>query len=198
MSEQYIYIVEFPSLYSILFEVKNLFNFKIKNFESSQDFITANESKKLNNSNSIIIVNKEIQKLFLSEKVQNKNIFLIDEFPLRIEKLINKLNIQLIKQRYNIQSKIIVKEYTLDLNKRIIVNQFTELKLTEKEIDIILFLRKNETAQTINNLQEKVWEYSAGLETHTVDTHIYRLRKKFFERFKDNNFIVSVNNAYKI
>ena len=198
MSDQYIYIIEFPSLYNILFEVKNLFNFKIKNFESSQDFIKAKESLKLNNSNFIIIVNKEIQKLSIDEKIPNKNIFIIDKLPLRIEKLIYKLNIQLIKQHYNIQSKIIVKEYTLDLNKRIITKQFTELKLTEKEVDIIIFLLKRETAQSISNLQEEVWKYSAGLETHTVETHVYRLRKKFFEKFKDNNFIVSVNNAYKI
>ena len=198
MSDQYIYIIEFPSLYNILFEVKNLFNFKIKNFESSQDFIKAKESLKLNNSNFIIIVNKEIQKLSIDEKIPNKNIFIIDKLPLRIEKLIYKLNIQLIKQHYNIQSKIIIKEYTLDLNKRIITKQFTELKLTEKEVDIIIFLLKRETAQSISNLQEEVWKYSAGLETHTVETHVYRLRKKFFEKFKDNNFIVSVNNAYKI
>ena len=198
MSEQFIYIVDFPNLHNILSEVKNLFNFKIKNFTSFKIFLEADECTQVNDINSIIIVNKKNQKFLLSKKTLDKNILIIDELPLRIEKLIYKINIQLIKQHYNIQSKINVKGYTLDLNKRIIKNQSQELKLTEKEINIILFLLKSEKAQSINNLQESVWKYSRGLETHTVETHIYRMRKKFLEKFNDNNFINSVNNAYKI
>ena len=198
MSEQFIYIVDFPNLHNILSEVKNLFNFKIKNFTSFKLFLEANECTQVNDINSIIIVNKKNQKFLLSKKTLDKNILIIDELPLRIEKLIYKINIQLIKQHYNIQSKINVKGYTLDLNKRIIKSQSQELRLTEKEINVILFLLKSEKAQSINNLQESVWKYSRGLETHTVETHIYRMRKKFLEKFNDNNFINSVNNAYKI
>ena len=198
MSEQFIYIVDFPNLHNILSEVKNLFNFKIKNFTSFKIFLEANECTQVNDINSIIIVNKKNQKFLLSKKTLDKNILIIDELPLRIEKLIYKINIQLIKQHYNIQSKINVKGYTLDLNKRIIKSQSQELRLTEKEINVILFLLKSEKAQSINNLQESVWKYSRGLETHTVETHIYRMRKKFLEKFNDNNFINSVNNAYKI
>jgi hypothetical protein len=198
MSEQFIYIVDFPNLHNILSEVKNLFNFKIKNFTSFKIFLEADECTQVNDINSIIIVNKKKQKFLLSKKTIDKNILIIDELPLRIEKLIYKINIQLIKQHYSIQSKVNVKGYMLDLNKRIIKNQSQELKLTEKEINIILFLLKSEKAQSINNLQESVWKYSRGLETHTVETHIYRMRKKFLEKFNDNNFINSVNNAYKI
>jgi len=198
MSEQFIYIVDFPNLHNILSEVKNLFNFKIKNFTSFKIFLEADECTQVNDINSIIIVNKKKQKFLLSKKTIDKNILIIDELPLRIEKLIYKINIQLIKQHYSIQSKVNVKGYMLDLNKRIIKNESQELKLTEKEINIILFLLKSEKAQSINNLQESVWKYSRGLETHTVETHIYRMRKKFLEKFNDNNFINSVNNAYKI
>ena len=198
MSEQFIYIVDFPNLHNILSEVKNLFNFKIKNFTSFKIFLEADECTQVNDINSIIIVNKKKQKFLLSKKTIDKNILIIDELPLRIEKLIYKINIQLIKKHYSIQSKVNVKGYMLDLNKRIIKNQSQELKLTEKEINIILFLLKSEKAQSINNLQESVWKYSRGLETHTVETHIYRMRKKFLEKFNDNNFINSVNNAYKI
>jgi len=198
MSEQFIYIVDFPNLHNILSEVKNLFNFKIKNFTSFKIFLEADECTQVNDINSIIIVNKKKQEFLLSKKTIDKNILIIDELPLRIEKLIYKINIQLIKQHYSIQSKVNVKGYMLDLNKRIIKNQSQELKLTEKEINIILFLLKSEKAQSINNLQESVWKYSRGLETHTVETHIYRMRKKFLEKFNDNNFINSVNNAYKI
>ena len=87
MSDQYIYIIEFPSLYNILFEVKNLFNFKIKNFESSQDFIKAKESLKLNNSNFIIIVNKEIQKLSIDEKIPNS---FDDDIYFNVKRMLNQ------------------------------------------------------------------------------------------------------------
>ena len=157
MSEQFIYIVDFPNLHNILSEVKNLFNFKIKNFTSFKIFLEADECTQVNDINSIIIVNKKKQKFLLSKKTIDKNILIIDELPLRIEKLIYKINIQLIKQHYNIQSKINVKGYTLDLNKRIIKSQSQELRLTEKEINVILFLLKSEKAQSINNLQESVY-----------------------------------------
>ena len=84
------------------------------------------------------------------------------------------------------------------MNKRVIIKNNKELKLTEREIDIILFLTKCNKTQSINILQNKVWGYSSDLETHTVETHIYRLRKKFLDNFVDNNFIISSNNGYKI
>jgi len=72
------------------------------------------------------------------------------------------------------------------------------LKLTEREIDIILFLKEKESPQSVNNLQNEVWNYSSTLETHTVETHIYRLRKKFKNCFNDEDFISSSKEGYKI
>ena len=76
----------------------------------------------------------------------------------------------------------------LDLNSKIISNKDKSLKLTEREIEIIIFLNDNKGPKNINDLQKKVWEYSSELETHTVEIHIYRLRKKMSEKFQDNNF----------
>ena len=72
------------------------------------------------------------------------------------------------------------------------------LKLTQKEIQIILFLKNSKTSQNIEDLQKEVWGHNSNLETHTVETHIYRLRKKIFEKFNDNNFISSTKKGYII
>ena len=70
--------------------------------------------------------------------------------------------------------------------------------MTEREIEIIIFLNQSKSAQNIESLQKQVWGHNLNLETHTVETHIYRLRKKILEKFKDNNFIKSVKEGYSI
>ena len=72
------------------------------------------------------------------------------------------------------------------------------MDLTEREINLILFLKKSSRPVNINELQKEVWEYGSELETHTVETHIYRLRKKVKEQFKDENFIKSLKEGYLI
>ena len=72
------------------------------------------------------------------------------------------------------------------------------LKLTEKETNIIIFLFKSKKPVGVNQLQNEVWSYQSDLETHTVETHIYRLRKKIYKKFSDNNFIISEKDGYKI
>ena len=73
-----------------------------------------------------------------------------------------------------------------------------KLKLTEKEINTIIYLSKLDKPVSINELQEKVWSYQSDIETHTVETHIYRLRKKISKTFNDNEFILSKKNGYQI
>ena len=104
----------------------------------------------------------------------------------------------MLKQKYFEQSDILINKYSIDLNSRIIKDSKHNLKLTEREIQIILFLRNSKVPQKIENLQKEVWGHNSDLETHTVETHIYRLRKKIFEKFKDNNFIISTKEGYKI
>ena len=73
-----------------------------------------------------------------------------------------------------------------------------KLKLTEKEINTIVYLSKSNNPVSIDELQEKVWSYQLDIETHTVETHIYRLRKKILNIFKDKEFIASKKNGYQI
>ena len=112
--------------------------------------------------------------------------------------MIEKINIQLIKQRYNYQSKVFLKNYVLDINSREIIKENKRLKLTEREIDTILFLANKIKPQNIKTLLSEVWGYMPGIETHTVETHIYRLRKKIVDTFNDNDFIVSHDDGYLI
>ena len=108
------------------------------------------------------------------------------------------ISLYLIKQKYNYQSNIDIKDYKLDLNSRTITKNNQNLKLTQKEIDIIIFLNGYEKPQKVNVLQNKVWGYSLEMETHTVETHIYRLRKKILDIFKDEKFIISHDDGYLI
>ena len=198
MFKQSVSLVEFSKLYNILNENNHLFSFSIYNYQNSKDFLKEIESNNSEYINSTIIVDKKNYKLLSNNKIKKNNILLLDMLPLKIEKLLDVINIQLIKQKYNFNSKINIKDYILNFNKRVISIQNKELKLTEREIDIILFLKDQNIPQSITTLQNKVWGYSFDLETHTVETHIYRLRKKIKDKFNDENFIVSEDLGYRI
>ncbi len=131
-------------------------------------------------------------------KTNNDEKYNIIKYPIDVTNFIEKINIQLIKYEYNFQSNIKVKNYFIDLNSKIISKKDKSLKLTEREIEIIIYLNNNKGANNINDLQNNVWGYSSEVETHTVETHIYRLRKKISENFQDENFLISTNNGYCI
>ena len=117
MSKQSVNIVEFSNLYNILYEIKDLFIFHINNYKNSNHFLQDIESNIIDYDNSIIIVNKKKHKLFSNNKVNKRNILIIDEFPLKIEKLIDKINTHLIKEKYNFQYKLNIKNNIINLKK---------------------------------------------------------------------------------
>lgn len=194
MVKQSIVLINFDELYNILDEVNHLLKFKISNYNDLKDPKKENEMI----SNSIIVVKDKKNVVFENNKINKDNFVVFEDLPLRIEKIIETINIKLIKQKYNSQSNLSIKDYLLDLNSRIIFKNHIKLKLTEKEIDIILFLNDSKIPKTVEEFQNDVWGYSSGLETHTVETHIYRLRKKINETFKDDTFILSTEKGYKI
>ena len=207
MIKHNIILVECNPLYQILFEIKNNFLFEMKNF-------ILKDLNKADLTNSIILskfINKDY--LFKNKNIEQKKIiFLLKKnenfnkinnsqyifYPFNIYDLVEKVNTELIKQKFNDQSFIKILNYSLDINSRIISNASGRLKLTEREVDIILFLNDHKKPQKVNILQNQVWKYSSELETHTVETHIYRLRKKIIDKFKDDNFILSDENGYFI
>ena len=191
---QNIFIINYNSLYEILDEIKYNLSFKIIKYNNEDDFAKASH---LNIKNSLFILRSN-QKLFLENNLNKKNFLDSNNFPLSLNKLIELINIQLIKLRFNYQSKSNIKGYELNLNSKFFSKKDLSLKLTEKEIQIILYLNENEIKHSVLDLQKNIWGYSSDMETHTVETHIYRLRKKISNKFKDENLILSHKSGYFI
>ena len=134
-----------------------------------------------------------------NKKIKNiENQIEITNFPIDIVKLVENINIKFLKKKIDFQKNIKINDYIVNFNSRKMFSKNKSLSLTEKETLIINFLKNSETAVSINELQKYVWGYKSKLETHTVETHVYRLRKKILKRFNDNNFIKSNKNGYKI
>ena len=198
MAKQIVHFFELPELYKILLELKDILSFDINNYQSKKELSNAITNNKLDFGNSIIVAKSHENLLIDNDKLDKKNILFIDKFPIQLDKLIDKINVHLIQHQYNFKSKLNIKNYILNINSRTVFKDNKELKLTEKEIDIILFLNKNKKPQKIDVLQSQIWKYSADLETHTVETHVYRLRKKIKDKFNDENFIISSEKGYSI
>ena len=151
---------------------------------------TIYEPKVKNFSNYLIISNKKY--------LDFDNQFFLGNTPITFSKLVEKINIEFLRLQFNSQSHVNIKNYFIDLNSREITTNNTKLKLTEKEINTISYLSKSDKPVSIDELQKKVWSYQYDMETHTVETHIYRLRKKILNTFSDNEFIISKKNGYQI
>ena len=189
MIKQNVNIVNFSTLYVILEEIKENLHFNIIKYESDEEFY---KIKKNILKNSLIIKNSN------NKTISDKNLLIFNNLPISLSKLVELININLIKLRFNSQSKIIIKNYELNLNSKFFIKDEISLKLTEKEIEVILYLNSKKTKHNVQDLQKNIWGYSSELETHTVETHIYRLRKKINDKFDDKNFIKSHVNGYFI
>ena len=121
----------------------------------------------------------------------------MEDLPIKFEKLIEIINIKFLKNKFLDQSHIKIGEYNLDLNSRKISFKDKSLDLTERETNLIIFINDKKNV-TVKELQKTVWDYSPDLDTHTVETHIYRLRKKMKETFGNESFILNTSNGYSI
>ena len=192
-----LHILNIPELDKIITEIKDYFNYEVNYFNEKKDLIKKiNEDKKFLENSIILINHKDL--LSLKNKTDDKKIYCITKFPIKISNLIDQLNARLIQQNYSTQSNINIKKYLLDTNSRILKKTDKELKLTEREIDTIIFLKNKNKPVKVNVLQKEVWKYGEDLETHTVETHIYRLRKKIKDTFDDDSFIQSKKDGYII
>ena len=186
MSGQNLIIYKFTLLYSILEELSLDSNFNITCADSEKSL----NQYIINLNNYLVISNKKYSNI--------DNQYVLDNLPINIFKLVEKINIEFLKLQFNSQSKVKVNNYIIDLNSREMLIKNIKLKLTEKEINTITYLSKSNKLVSIEELQEKVWSYQSDIETHTVETHIYRLRKKILNTFGDNEFIISGKNGYQI
>ena len=183
MSLKTIIIHQNKILYNILDEISKNINFEVIyidnidfNFKEIEDYIVISQNK-------IPEIKKQL---------------VIKTFPIKLDKFIEILNITFLKQEYNFQSNISIGKYELNLNSRILSFDGVNLNLTEMESNLILYLKNSNEPSSIKKLQKNVWRHMPDLETHTVETHIYRLRKKIKDKFQDDNFIKSLKDGYQV
>ena len=186
MDKQNLIIFKHNSFYNIMKELEENLNLKI--FEAPNEKILNKIKDDLRNY--LIITSKKINNV--------NNQFILDKTPTKLNNLIEKFNIQFLKVNFIEKSELNIGKYKIDLNSRELISINNVLKLTEKETNIIIHLFKSNNAVGIDQLQSEVWQYHSNLETHTVETHIYRLRKKILKTFNDNEFIISKKNGYQI
>ena len=118
--------------------------------------------------------------------------------PFKVFDLKTKITSVLAKYKFKYNSLIKLKDYIIDKHERKIKKNNIELQLTEKETELLLLFSKDKRPLSRNYVLENVWKYSTKTDTHTVETHIHRLRKKFLDKFKDKNFIKNNNKGYYI
>ena len=187
MSKQNLIIIyKFKSLYNILEELSLDLNYNVV-FASDVDALNS----KVANLKSYLIISSKIY-LNISNQI------ILNNTPINILKLVEKINTEFLKIQFYNQSELKISNYILDLNSRELIWKNIKIRLTEKETNTIIYLSKSQRPVTVGELQKKVWSYKFDIETHTVETHIYRLRKKILKTFNDDQFIISENNGYQI
>ncbi len=186
MDTQNLIIYKITSLYHIFEELDLDLNFSISFVDNENSL-----NDKTKNLNSYLIISNKKYLNFGNQLV-------LEDMPINIFKLVEKINIEFLRLQFNNQSEVKINNYIIDLNSRGMMINNLKLKLTEKEINTIIYLSKSHKPVSIEELQDKVWSYQSDIETHTVETHIYRLRKKILNTFNDNEFIISKKNGYQI
>ena len=179
-------IYDFKELFKILYEIKKELNYEIIEI-SAENLLNISLNSK---NDQLIIVKKLVKNL--------NNQILVTSLPIKLSKLIEMLNIEYLKRNFNSQSELKIQKYNLDINSRELIFKDKKIKLTEKESNIILYISNSIKPVSIEDLQLNVWGYHSDLETHTVETHVYRLRKKILATFDDNDFINSEKNGNQI
>ena len=193
MLSQNIFILNSKTLYDILIELKDLLNFNILHMNEKD----LNKNTFDDYKNYILLTN-DLKNLEKNPYIDMAKVLVINEIPIPIKKLLEKINIFILKESFQTQSKKKIKDYYFDLNDRTIFKKEKKVKLTEKELQLILYLDLKKDPQNIIKLQNEIWGYNKDLETHTVETHIYRLRKKIQKEFNDEQFIKSNKKGYSL
>ena len=196
MLKKNLYLVDLQNLYKILKELKEYLDFNLT-YVSNSDLIENLNKNQIDLKSSVYLAPDQLQKDIQKLGIFGQTLFLTKNL-VSIKVLFEKINISFLKLNYNFQSNIIIKNYKLNINSKLITNDTSSIKLTEKEVKMILYLFNSDKPVSAKELQKKIWNQKENLETHTVETHIYRLRKKFFDVFKDVNFIISDKMGYFI
>ncbi len=180
MIKQNLAVYSIPILYEILKELEEELDYSVINISSHKE-----------------IINKNLDKyIILTKKSNNVPNEILITFPIKISRLIEIINIKFIKLKTKQKANINLGNYEIDLNARLLKQNDKSINLTEKEVDLIMYLSKSLKSVSIEKLQSDVWGYKFKLESHTVETHIHRLRKKIFKNFNKKDFIMNDKKGY--
>ena len=193
---QKLYIINLSNFYDIISELKEHIGYEISKFDNKEIFLDKYKSKSISTENSILVVQEKEYNFF----VKNINEDQIIKFkpPVNIFTFIENLNVKFIQKKYQDQSNVSVKDFSLNINSRELKKDKSSLKLTERETDMILYLNDSKKPVNVETLEKEIWQHSSDLETHTVETHIYRLRKKIKAEFGSDDLIKSDKDGYII
>ena len=206
MNNIHLTILGSPPFSSILSELEfsnilNPNNYLNQNIKKIFIKILFAESLKIKDVKSYLLENEPII-LFFNHKdyIKKNNLKLLDfhvnlELPIEILSFKEILNILITKYNFFKKSKIVIKNYEIDSNERSISKQNVKVKLTEKELELILALNNNNGLNK-SILLKSIWKHNLDLDTHAFETHLHRLRTKINKYFKDKNFIVEKNSSY--
>lgn len=183
MSFKTLFVYNSPKLFEILDEIKRKLNIEVlyidkKNYD--KDIFNKTENYLLISNQTIDIV------------VDN---YLLIDTPKKILNLIEQINLNFLKIKFDKQSHVKIGKYILNLNSRSMHFDGKSIDLTEKESNMLVYIDTHKKV-SLKKLQESVWGYSSNLETHTVETHVYRLRKKILEAFNNDSLIKSDKDGY--
>ena len=185
-------------------ELKTFFGFNLILSESLKEFKNENINAVIfdnENSKKILSLNINKPKIYIQEKNKinlEKKPEVIIKLPLNILQFNQEVINVCKKFEFKNNSLISIKNYILDKNERILKKNNTSLKITEKEIDFIEILNSSTKPLSRNFILKNIWNYSVDTDTHTVETHIYRLRQKIKDKFKDSNFIKNSKKGYSL
>mgnify|MGYP001193474631 CR=1 FL=1 len=210
-------IINNQTLVDIIQELHPNWSKKIRPYEDLQSFLLSADNNQI--SNNILIFDIDEKSLTKDDLAKikipvicltnnlNEDVNFYSLRGLRVEKILKpfKINIFFLKvklcqskNKFQEMSFVKISNYQLDTNKREIIRDKRKLKLTEREVDLLIFLKETKTPVIINEILTGVWKYSNMSETHTVETHVHRLRKKFFETFGEKNIIKNNAKGYYI
>ena len=196
MVNQKLYIINLSNFYDIVSELKEHIGYEISKFDNKEIFLGEYNSKSISTKNSILVVHEKEYNFFA--KNINEDQIIKFKPPVNIFTFIENLNVKFIQKKYQDQSNVNVKDFFLDINSRKLKKGKSSLKLTERETDMILFLNNSKNPVNVETLEKEIWQHSSELETHTVETHIYRLRKKIKAKFGNDDLIKSNKSGYII
>ena len=196
MVNQKLYIINLSNFYDILSELKEHINFDLLKFDNKDIFFDKYHNKSISIENSILIVS-ETEYDFFVKNISEDQIIKFKP-PINILTFMEILNVRFIQKKYQDQSNVNIKDFFLDINSRVLKKDELSLKLTEREAEMLLFLKNSRKPVNVETLEKEIWQHSYDLETHTVETHIYRLRKKIKAEFGNDDLIKSNKNGYTI